>query len=470
MAYRVPFDVPAWTYDEALAALHSALRFGIEPLLETVVDMLEELGNPDHSFSSLQVAGTNGKTSTSRYAAAILRGEGLHTALYTSPELVRYPERMEIDGRVVSDEQFARGLAAAQVAGERVNARRVAAGQRPYDVTEFDSLTVAACVVFAEAGVDVAVLEVGMGGRWDATSAIGSIRSTAVTGIGLDHMRILGDTLEDIASEKAAVIQRGRTCVLGVGTATPASVEELFLGRARSEGVTPVLLRPEQLTDAPGELEQGELRDHPELPRASYRIARRPRRLGDSLIVELTTPRASYAEIGALKPAYQAANIACAIVLCEQFLDRPLDREALAQSVVACPTPGRFDVVRPDPLGLIDACHNPQSVRVFLDAVRAIEPDPQKRPCLLAAVLADKDVAGIVELLAGEFPRVVATQTSSPRALAAAELGELFRQAGVRDVAVAPDVAAALDLLKDTPYIACGSITLAGEVAGIVRG
>ena len=84
--------------------------------------------------------------------------------------------------------------------------------------------------------------------------------------------------------------------------------------------------------------------------------------------------------------------------------------------------------------------------------------------------IADKDVAGIVELLAGEFPRVVATQTSSPRALAAAELGELFRQAGMRDVAVAPDVAAALDLLKDTPYIACGSITLAGEVAGIVRG
>ena len=470
MAYSVPFDVPTWSYDEALASLHAALRFGIEPLLETVVDMLAELGNPDRSFASLQVAGTNGKTSTSRYAAAILRGEGLRTALYTSPELVRYPERMEVDARPVSDEQFAHGLAAAQVAGERVNARRLATGERPYDVTEFDMLTVAACVVFAEAGVDVAVLEVGMGGRWDATSAVGSIRSVAVTGIGLDHMHILGDTLEAIASEKAAVIQRGRSCVLGVGTASPASVEDVFLDQARAEGVLPVLLRPTHLEDAPGELEPGGLCERPELPQASYRIVRRPRMLGDSLIFEVRTPRATYAEVGALKPAYQAANIACAIVLCEQFLDRALDEGRLAQSVLACPTPGRFDVVRPDPLGLIDACHNPQSVRAFLGAVRAIEPQVARRPCLLAAVLADKDVAGIVELLAGEFPRVVATQTPSPRALPATELAELFERAGAAQVAVAPDVASALELLRDEPYVACGSITLAGAVAGIVRG
>jgi dihydrofolate synthase/folylpolyglutamate synthase len=105
-----------------------------------------------------------------------------------------------------------------------------------------------------------------------------------------------------------------------------------------------------------------------------------------------------------------------------------------------------------------------------LDAVRAIEPDPQRRPRLLAAVLADKDVVGIVELLVNEFPQVVVTQTSSPRALPAAELGGLFRQAGASDVVVAPDVASALELLADTPYVACGSITLAGEVAGIVRG
>jgi dihydrofolate synthase/folylpolyglutamate synthase len=252
--YGLPFDVFPTTYDEALATLRSALRFGICPMLESVEDMLEELGDPDLAFQSVQIAGTNGKTSTARFTAAILHGEGLRTALYTSPELVSYTERMEVDGRPVSEGAFARGIAAAFEAGRRVNARRTAAGERPYDITEFDLLTVAACVVFAEAGVDVAVLECGMGGRWDATSAVKSIKSVAITGIGLDHMRILGDTLEKIAGEKAAIIKRGRTCVLGVGTATPDTMEDVFLDQCVSEGVVPTLLRPEDLADAAGEM------------------------------------------------------------------------------------------------------------------------------------------------------------------------------------------------------------------------
>ena len=135
------------------------------------------------------------------FSAAILRGEGLKTALYTSPQLVRYPERMEVDGRVVSDEAFARGVSAAVESGHRVNTRRVAAGERAYTITPFDLLTAAALVVFAEAAVDIAVLEVGMGGRWDATSATDPV-AVAITGIGLDHTRILGDTLEAIAGRR----------------------------------------------------------------------------------------------------------------------------------------------------------------------------------------------------------------------------------------------------------------------------
>ena len=117
MPYSIPFDIPSWTYDQALDALHAALRFGIEPLIETVEDMLAELGDPDLAFASVQIAGTNGKTSTSRYTAAILRAEGLRCALYTSPELVRYTERMEVDGKPVSDVAFARGIAAALEVG-----------------------------------------------------------------------------------------------------------------------------------------------------------------------------------------------------------------------------------------------------------------------------------------------------------------------------------------------------------------
>ena len=441
--YQLPFEVPEMTYAEALAHVRGALRFGICPLLETVEDMLAELGDPDLAFECVQIAGTNGKTSTARYTAAILAGEGLDAALYTSPELVSYTERMEVGGRPVSEGAFAHGVAAAKVAGERVNARRAAAGERPYDITEFDTLTVAAMVVFAEAGVDVAVLECGLGGRWDATSAAKSIRSVAVTGIGLDHMRILGDTLEEIAGEKAAIIKPGRRCVLGAGTAEPKSVEDVFLARAAETGVSPV--------------------------RPGFRVTKRPHRLGAPLELDVMTPRATYAELAALKPAYQAANIACAVALCEEHLGRALDPDALFTSVVQCPTPGRFQLLRPEPPVLIDACHNPQSVEAFLMALEDVAPARDERPVLLAAVLADKDVDGIVELLAGAFPRVAVTQTSSPRALAAEELARRFSDAGAHVVGTYPTVEDASSALCGESYVACGSITLAGELAAIFR-
>lgn len=455
--YQLPFEVPEISYEEALAIVRGALRFGIEPLLETVEDMLAELGDPDLAFECVQIAGTNGKTSTSRYTAAILAGEGLRTALYTSPELVSYTERMEVAGAPVCEEAFAHGVSAAHVAGELVNARRAEQGLRPYDITEFDTLTVAAMVVFAEAGVDVAVLECGMGGRWDATSAAKSIRTVAVTGIGLDHMRILGDTLEAIAGEKAAIIKPGRACVLGTGTAEPESVERVFLDQAAASGVTPILVRPEGA---------GERDD---LPRASFRVTKVPRRLGGPLELDVTTPRATYPELAALKPSYQAQNIACAVTLAEAHLGRALDAEALFTSVVQCPTPGRFQLLRPEPPLLIDACHNPQSVETFLAALEDVLPAGEPRPLLLAAVLADKDVRGIVDLLARAFPRVAVTQTASPRALPAAELAERFVAAGAEVVGTYPTVEGAASALCGESCVACGSITLAGELAALFR-
>ena len=466
--YRVPFEVADLTYDEALEQLHSALRFGICPMLETVEDMLAELGDPDLRYDCVQIAGTNGKTSTSRFTAAILAGEGLSVALYTSPELVSYTERMEVGGHPVSEAAFAHGIAAATEAGRLVNASRAAAGERPYDVTEFDTLTVAAAVIFAEAGVDVAVLECGMGGRWDATSAMKSIRSVAVTGIGLDHTRILGDTLEAIAGEKAAIIKPGRACVLGVGCATPTSVEDVFLEQCHAAGVTPTLVRALDRVDVAGEMHPGIAREHAGLPQASFGVTKRPHRLGAPLELSVNTPRSLYAELACLKPDYQAANVACAVALAEAHLGRALAQDALFESLVTCPTPGRFQLLRPEPPVLIDACHNPQSVEAFLAAVAAVEPDVARRPHLLCAVLADKDVAGIVRLLAPAFPSVCVTQTASPRALAVHELAGLFREAGATVTAEYPDVASATSALCGESYVACGSITLAGEVAGLL--
>ena len=177
-------------YKESLDFLYNSLpmfqRVGgaaYKAGLGTSIALAELFDNPHKAFRSIHVAGTNGKGSVSHLLASILQRAGYRVGLYTSPHLVRYPERMEICGRVVADDAFAHGVSAAAEAGRRVNARRVEEGRQRYTITPFDLLTVAALVAFAEAGVDVAVLECGMGGRWDATSAAKSIRSVAVTGI-----------------------------------------------------------------------------------------------------------------------------------------------------------------------------------------------------------------------------------------------------------------------------------------------
>ncbi len=450
-AYQVPFDIAELAFDEAvsLAADTGVISGDAGPLLETVVDMLDELERPDEHFDCIQVAGTNGKTSTARFCAAILAGEGLHAALYTSPQLVRYPERMEVDGRVVSDAEFAHGVSAALEAGRRVNARRAEAGEMSYTITPFDLLTVAALVIFAERAIDVAVLEVGLGGRWDATSATDPV-AVAVTGIGLDHMRILGDTLAQIAAEKAAVIKPGRAVVLGEGTHEP-SVQQVMDDRCDACSVTPVV--------------------------SSHELLHEPASLGDETVFRCSTPRATY-EARLLKPVYQAQNAACAICLSEAYLERPLDADRLARSLLACPTPGRFDVVRTDPFALVDACHNPQSCEAFVSALDELAPRIEDRPTLLVAALADKDVAGILDVLLPAFPRVAVTQTSSDRAVPAHELARQVAAAldragrpGSDLVAAYPAVADALEALGGLglPLVAAGTITLAGEVAGILR-
>lgn len=471
--YRIPFDVEPMNYSEALDHLTHIVRLGICPMLETVVEMLDELGRPDACYDILQIAGTNGKTSTSRYTAAILAGEGFRCALYTSPELVHYTERMEIAGAPIAPGAFGLSIAAACEAGRRVNARRQATGQRPYDITEFDTLTVAACVAFALAEVDVAVLEVGLGGRWDATTATHP-QVTAVTGIGLDHTHILGDTLPKIAAEKAAIIKSGQSTVLGTGTQQP-QVAEVLLDRCREQGVAPTLVRQAAPQDWDAFVSRGEapapaesLPQEASLPHALFTLRHAPSALADALELDLATPRAAYRGLAAQKPGYQAQNIACAAAIAEAYLQKPLNASALVGSVASCPTPGRFQVLRSDPLVLVDAAHNPQSIEAFLAAIRAIEPQADKRPALLCAVLADKDTSGIARLLAPEFPAVYVCQTSSPRALPAPELAQLFRQAGAQVAGTFDSVKQALDATAAIDVAATGSITLAGEVAGFL--
>lgn len=447
MTYQVPFDFDLLSYDEAVAAAHDTGKISgtTGPMLEVVVEVLDELARPDSHMDVLQIAGTNGKTSTSRFAAAILAGEGKRSALYTSPELVEMRERMEVMGEPVSYGEFAFGVSAALEAGHRVNARRMSAGELPYTVTPFDLLTAAALVAFARAGVEVAVLEVGLGGRWDATSATDPV-GVAITGIGLDHVHILGNTLAQIAGEKAAVIKPGRFCVLGEGTHEP-SVRAVMEERCRVCGVTPV--------------------------RSSHRILSAPERLGECVTFSCPGAFGDTYALSMPKPVYQPQNAACAVNLCELYLGRSLNTSALEQSLSCCRTPGRFDLLRADPLLLIDACHNPQSCENFVSALDEVDSSVARRPTLLIAALADKDVSGIVDVLVPAFPRYLVTRTSSDRALPVADMAALVR-AKAAELGRAEDAVRTVDTVESAlalaqreqlPLVAAGTITLAGEVA-----
>ena len=175
------------TYDDAVATLEDALKFGMDPSLEPIRAMCAAMGDPQKRYRCVQVAGTNGKSSTTRMIAALLHAQGLRVGLYVSPHLIKYPERIEIDGRVVSDEDFARGIEVALDAAARAGVQ----------ATEFELLTAAALWLFAREDVDWAVLECGLGGRWDATSVVDP-QVAVITGVALEHTAILGDTIEKI--------------------------------------------------------------------------------------------------------------------------------------------------------------------------------------------------------------------------------------------------------------------------------
>ncbi len=469
MSYEIPFEIEEISYDQAVSCLKKQLRLGISPMLETVEEMLEVAGNPDMHFKSVQIAGTNGKTSTSRYTAALLSHGGYKTALYTSPHLVEYTERMEINQKQISPEVFARSVSAAYRAGLLVNERREAESLEPYSITEFDILTVAACIAFALEGVQVAVFECGLGGRWDATSAVKSVVLSAITGIGLDHTHILGDTLAQVAGEKAAIIKPGRRVVLGTGCTKDPEAMEVLAQRCAEIGISPSIV-VEKVLDLGEHARYIEYYKHVHPVYSEYLISRKPHTIADTMLLDIETPEGFYTEVGALKPVYQAQNIAMALVIVETLLaDYVGDHIDIAQAIVTCPTPGRFDIRRAKPLVLVDACHNPQSVEQMLSSLGEYDKETCK-PALLCAVLADKDYIEMVKLLGDSFEDIYVTQTSSERALSADLLASSFEGAGYRVAGVYEDVKDALESLKDTDILACGSITLAGEITALLKG
>lgn len=396
------------TYDDAVATLEDALKFGMDPSLEPIRAMCAAMGDPQKRYRCVQVAGTNGKSSTTRMIAALLHAQGLRVGLYVSPHLIKYPERIEIDGRVVSDEDFARGIEVALDAAARADVQ----------ATEFELLTAAALWLFAREDVDWAVLECGLGGRWDATSVVNP-QVAVITGVALEHTAILGDTIEKIAGEKAAIIKPGSHAIF----AHDLAAQGVFERQAQDVG-------------------------------APYSYAK------------LDATRAFDDEL-AYMPVYQRSNLATALAAVTVALGHAPSPESASIALGGLVIPGRFEILRHDPLVIVDAAHNPQSAHVLAGELRRLFDGDAAIPTLLLGVLDDKDARGIIRELCPLFDRIVVTASSSTRAVPATELASLVaEETGVRPEAT-HDVRAARELLSGEPIVATGSITVAGEVKGI---
>jgi dihydrofolate synthase/folylpolyglutamate synthase len=423
-----------------LAGAYLAQRtlFGMKFGLETMRALVEEMGHPERAYPSVLIAGTNGKGSVAAYCDAVLRASGLRTGRYTSPHLVRVNERITVDGRAISDAAFGRAVFAVRDAAARLVKRGVLAAHPTF----FEALTAAAFVHFARARVDVAVLEVGLGGRLDATNVVEPLVS-AIVSVDYDHQTYLGTTLESIATEKAGVIRRGRTTVAGP---LPAQARRAVATVARATGARLVDARRGTCLEEAGAAEGA---------------------------FDLRTPDHVYRGLRPLPGAHQKDNLAVAVRLLEEArrAGLPVELEALPRAVARTRWPGRLQRVPGDPPLLLDGAHNPAGARALAAYVADGPPF-----VLLFGAMSDKDVFGLARPL---FPLAQAVVLTCPPIPRATSPDELARRAGslARGAHRVPTVGRALALARrlarergrDTIVVVAGSLYLVGAVAGILE-
>jgi dihydrofolate synthase / folylpolyglutamate synthase len=417
------------TFRQAEEYLLGLELFGMRFGLDRMHRLMTVLGLPQRRFASIHVVGTNGKSSTARFVAAILAREGLRTGSYTSPHLRSFRERIEVGGEPIGEAEFAAAVERAAHAAELVNRT-----QDPDDgVTQFEALTAAAYHELARRGVEVAVIEAGLGGRYDATNVIPS-KVQVLTNVGLEHTRWLGPTIADIAAEKLAVVRDHATLV--VGDLTP-DAEALAVEVARD--------RHAKLVHAFG---------------TGAALAAEDAPLGTA-----TAPRGSALPLG----GYQRANFALAAAAAEAFLGRALDPAALA-SAASIHVAGRLDLVAHDPLTVLDGAHNPAGAAALAAALPEVLGERRPRVGVLS-VLEDKDAAAMLRALLPTFDRVVLTRCSNPRSLSPATLASLTENLGGPPTETVADPRAALARARELAgpggaALATGSIYL---VADLVR-
>jgi dihydrofolate synthase / folylpolyglutamate synthase len=412
----------------------------IVPTLDRIAALAALLGDPQRACPVIHVTGTNGKTSTARMIETLLRARGLRTGLYTSPHLSSMRERICIDGQPLSAEEFT------AVYEEVAPYAAMIDGQQTLRLSFFEMLTAMAFAAFADAPVDVAVIEVGMGGTWDATNiADGAV--AVVTPVALDHMAYLGDTVEAIATEKAGIIKPGAVAVL-----------------ARQDEAAAAALERRAAVVAVPVLTEG----------ADFAVTGRDLAVGGQRLA-LSGLKGSYEDL--LLPlfgAHQAQNAACALAAVEAFSGAgPLDEGLVSQAFAAMTAPGRLEVVRRSPVVIVDATHNPAGMAVSAAAVT--EAFGFDALVAVLAVSADKDVPGMLAELEPAAASLVVTRNSASRSMDPGELADLAAEVfGPDRVAVAPRLDDAIDAatgladeasggLGGAGILITGSTTTAGE-------
>lgn len=416
------------TFAEAQArvlALRGGEHAGMQPGLDRIDALLEALGHPERRFALVQVGGTNGKGSTSALLASMLAAAGRRTGLYTSPHLCSVRERIRVDGRMIGADEFVDGVEALGTSIARV------------DATMFEAMTALALDHFARERADVAVLEVGLGGRLDATT-VGAPAATVITRIDYDHERILGPTLAAIAAEKAAIIRSG----FAVSAAQPPEALAVLAARAAAVGV-PLLVEGADLHAA-----------------VSARAL-------DGQQVTLSGPGWALADARlALLGRFQASNALLAAAAA-RGLGAP--EPAIRAGLAGTRWPGRFQVIPGEPTLVLDGAHNPSGAGALADALADYFGAAAKT--LILGVSADKDARRILGALAPLAARVIVTRAAAPRAADPRALRALVPPAGAR-VETAESAAQALALAAEPPRtpIICvtGSLFLVADVLALL--
>jgi dihydrofolate synthase/folylpolyglutamate synthase len=445
-------DAPrfAETFEEVEDALLSRWpETRLEPSLDRIRAFTELLGDPQKAYPVVHLTGTNGKTSTSRMIDTLLRALELRTGRFTSPHVERMTERISLDGEPMTDEQFVRAF------NDVAPYTHLVDESEPYPLSFFETVVGMAYAAFADAPVDVAVVEVGLGGAWDATNVADGVVAVVLP-VAVDHAHLLGDDPVAIAREKAGIIKPGAVAVVAEQLPEVADVI-----RDRAEDVGARLVR------------EG----------VDFGVVTRSPAVGGQL-VSIQTPRARYDELFLpLYGAHQAQNAAVALTAVEAFLGTdPLDAEVVAGAVAEVTSPGRLEIVRRSPTIVLDAAHNPHGAQA---TAAALEDSFQFDPLVgVIGVMADKDHEGVLAAFEPYLAHLVCTQNSTPRALRAEELAVTAREVFGEDrVTVAPFLPDAIDQavaiaesgttgssLGSGAVLVTGSVVTVGEARLLLKG